>query len=201
MTFKFLPGKITCRASEVYRLLPRAGPDVRRCRDAESNPVHQIARSKARRRDCSAVAGGEVPARPRSSPTMSRRRTHQTHSPVGAIRDHRHVNRFESVTIKRQQAAPASYRVSAHIHRHAIRGGGAACRINRWSLSLSFSRVSLITQTAAKITFIDEGGAARRRPDRSKSGNVRDSLEILADLPVDQSAAEIEGTIRGHRIV
>ncbi|MGL5168490.1 MAG: adenylate/guanylate cyclase domain-containing protein [Afipia sp.] len=59
---------------------------------------------------------------------------------------------------------------------------------------LSFSRVSLITQTAAR-TFIEK--VAQLGADRidSKFRNVRDSLEILAGLPSIQSA-EIENNSR-----
>lgn len=59
---------------------------------------------------------------------------------------------------------------------------------------LSFSRLSLITQTAAS-TFIDK--VAQLGADRidSKFRNVRDSLEILAGLPSIQSA-EIEDNSR-----
>lgn len=59
---------------------------------------------------------------------------------------------------------------------------------------LSFSRVSLITQTAAS-TFIDK--VAQLGADRidSKFRNVRDNLEILAGLPSIQSA-EIEDNSR-----
>jgi adenylate cyclase len=59
---------------------------------------------------------------------------------------------------------------------------------------LSFSRVSLITQTAAS-TFIDK--VAQLGADRidAKFRNVRDSLEILAGLPSIQSA-EIEDNSR-----
>jgi adenylate cyclase len=59
---------------------------------------------------------------------------------------------------------------------------------------LSFSRVSLITQTAAS-TFIEK--VAQLGADRidSKFRNVRDSLEILAGLPSIQSA-EIEDNSR-----
>ncbi|HEY0852866.1 MAG TPA: adenylate/guanylate cyclase domain-containing protein [Bradyrhizobium sp.] len=59
---------------------------------------------------------------------------------------------------------------------------------------LSFSRVSIITRTAAS-TFIDK--VAQLGADRidSKFRNVRDSLEILAGLPSIQSA-EIEDNAR-----
>lgn len=64
---------------------------------------------------------------------------------------------------------------------------------------LSFSRVSLITQTAAS-TFIDK--VAQLGADRidSKFRNVRDSLEILAGLPSIQSA-EIEDNSRLYALM